>query len=190
MSKDNASSSRNSDVASPNTSPYQLQVTPSKELLQQYQEDPARVSILPLIERKMNYSHKPRRSVLASYERLAEYRDLLHSVPGSPENGGVKTASRKSKMPLNLILAQDEPDEPNPLGATLRTSSAARDSDHSSASPQNQLISPIKRQSGFSSNLAEVSEVRKEYFSPAESSFKMVEPKKFNSPKMTRSKEH
>lgn len=147
--------------------------------MQQYSEDPTRVSILPLIEKKMQYSHKPRRSVLASYERLAEYRDLADSVPSSPESPGGRSAPRRSKMPLNLILGQEVMDTPNPLAYSLQTESRAQDSEVSVGSSQNKFL---PTHPGAQQNHASDSHPKQEYFPNVENSFKLVEAKKYNSP--------
>lgn len=178
MDKEHTPSPKSHKPASPRKSPYHVELSPSKELLQQYSEDPARAHILPLIEKKMQYSHKPRRSVLASYERLAEYRDLADSVPSSPETTGGKPAARKSKVPLNLILGQEAADSPNPLAFSLRTQSRANDSEASSCSPTNKLLPAAP----FAAAKAEDTSSKQEYFPGVENSFKLVEAKKYNSP--------
>lgn len=180
MHKDRPVSPKNHQTGSGGKSPYQVEFSPSKELLQQYSEDPTRVNILPLIEKKMQYSHKPRRSVLASYERLAEYRDLADSVPSSPESPGGRSAPRKSKMPLNLILGQEANDYPNPLTTSVRTESRAHDSEAPAASPTNKLL-PSYHPSGQLASDNE-SSPKQEYFPSVENSFKLVETKKYNSP--------
>lgn len=180
MHKDRPVSPKNHQTGSTGKSPYRVELSPSKDLLQQYSEDPTRVNILPLIEKKMQYSHKPRRSVLASYERLAEYRDLADSVPSSPESPGGRSAPRRSKMPLNLILGQEANDYPNPLTTSVRTESKAHDSEASSASPTNKLL-PTYNPTGQLHHDND-SSPKQEYFPNVENSFKLVETKKYNSP--------
>jgi hypothetical protein len=158
---------------------YHVPVSPSKELLEQYGNDPIQTNILPLIDRKLNYSHKPRRSVLASYERLSEYGDLSDNTQPNHQDPSSKTMIRKSKMPLNAILCQQVVDEAD---ETLTTGRGAKDTDLSLLSAQKQSLfhaDPLLE----NNLLIDGSGTRKDYFRPAESSFKLVEPKKFNTPK-------